>query len=142
MGNKTEVTIDVIIHATEDITKFQETFHDVFSISPEEFSIQDVSGHYDNPITIMNAKIVKEEAMDFVNTITSMLSEEQMDEIISNLDTMIDNSTLYLRISKQDFVEKRITLQENNAIKIKIYTPIYSKKNTLKAFTDLLKKST
>ena len=141
MGNKTEVTIDVIIHATEDVTKFQETFQDVFSIAPEEFSIQSVSGHYDNPITIMTAKIVKDQAMDFVNTITSMISKEQMDEIITNLDSMIDNSTLYLRISKQDFVEKRITFQEDNTIKIKIYTPIYSKKNTIQAFTDLLKKS-
>lgn len=141
MGNKTEVTIDVIIHATEDITKFQETFQDVFSITPEEFSVQNLTGHYDNPIIIMTTKIVKESAIDFVSTITSMMSKEQMDDIISNLDSMIDNSTLYLRISKQDFVEKRITFQEDNAIKIKIYTPVYSKKNTIKAFTNLLKKS-
>ena len=141
MGNKTEVTIDVIIHATEDMVKFQETFEDVFLITPEEFSVQIVSGHYDNPISIMTTKIVKEQAMNFVNTITSMMSKEQMDVIISNLDSMIDNSTLYLRISKQDFVENKITFQEENAIKIKIYTPIYSKKNTIKAFTDLLKKS-
>ena len=141
MGNKTEVTIDVIIHATEDITKFQETFQDVFSITPEEFSVQNLTGHYDNPIIIMTTKIVKESAIDFVSTITSMMSKEHMDDIISNLDSMIDNSTLYLRISKQDFVEKRITFQEDNAIKIKIYTPVYSKKNTIKAFTNLLKKS-
>lgn len=141
MGSKTEVTIDVIIHATEDITKFQETFQDVFSITPEEFSIQNVSGHYDNPITIMTVKITKDYANDFVNTITSMMSKEQIEDIISNLESMTDNSTLFLRISKQDFIEKRITFQENNAIKIKIYTPIYSKKDTLKTFTDLLKKS-
>ena len=50
---KLEVTIDVIVHATEDPVKFLESFHEMFGLDKEVFSISNVMGHFENPITIL-----------------------------------------------------------------------------------------
>lgn len=59
MVNNLEVTIDVIVHATEDISKIFHSFNEVLDIKEEEFSINETTGHFDNPITILNVKIIK-----------------------------------------------------------------------------------
>ena len=59
MANKLQVTIEVIIHATEDISKFITCFEEFFSLEQERFSIQNLTGHYDNPITIIRTKLIK-----------------------------------------------------------------------------------
>jgi hypothetical protein len=51
MISKIEVTIDVIVHATEDISKIFQSFEDVLEIKEEDFAIEEVNGHYENPIT-------------------------------------------------------------------------------------------
>jgi len=59
---KLEVTIDVIIHATEDISKIYQSFEKLLDLKEENFTIHETTGHYDNPIILLNAKIVKKEA--------------------------------------------------------------------------------
>jgi RNA binding exosome subunit len=44
-----------------------------------------------------------------------------------------------LRLGKQDMILGSLSLQEKDAIKLKIFTPIYKKKDTLKNYVDLLK---
>ena len=65
--NKLEVTIDVIVHATEDNSKFFESFTEVFGLDKEIFSIKELKGHFENPITIISAKITKKSALEFLN---------------------------------------------------------------------------
>jgi len=40
MISKIEVTIDVIVHATEDISKIFQSFEDVLEIKEEDFTIE------------------------------------------------------------------------------------------------------
>ncbi len=98
MANKIEVTIDVIIHATEDISKFFNIFEEIFGLKKEEFSLQNLTGHFDNPITLLNAKITKKSANNFVNILVSKMSQEQIEQIIENIEERLENSNLHLRL--------------------------------------------
>jgi RNA binding exosome subunit len=44
---------------------------------------------------------------------------------------------LHIRLGKQELVRRNLVLQENDAVKVKIYTPVYSKKDTARIYTKL-----
>ena len=134
---KLEVTIDVIIHATEDLVKFFESFNEMFELKEELFSISNVTGHFENPITILRAKVVKKPARKFLEKFLEILSENQKKEIIQEIEERTENSTLHIRLDKQEFVQGKIAFIEKEAIKVKIYTPIYNKKDTIKVFSEI-----
>ena len=138
MKNQLEVSIEIIVHATEDSQKFFDVFSELFSIEEDGFSRENLTGHFENPITLFRAKLTKKTAADFVEKLVSKIPEDQLEEIKDELESRIQNSTLFLRFSKQDFIEHEFNLQEKEAIKVKIFTPIYSKKNTVKTFTELM----
>ena len=141
MAIKIEVTIDVIVHATEDASKFFDAFEEIFGIKKDEFSIQNLTGHFDNPITMLNAKISKKQAANFVKTLVSKMSSDQIEYILESIDERLENSSLHLRLDKEEFVNRSLVFQEKNSIKLKIYTPIYKKTEAVKTFSNLLKSS-
>ena len=141
MPNKFEITIDLIIHATEDETKFFQIFDEFFGIKKNQFSINNLTGHFENPITLIHTKISKKLASNFINNLISKISSDQMDQLIETLHQRITKSNLYLRFDKQEFVMGKFILQEKNALKLKIFTPIYKKNEIMKTYTKLLKSS-
>lgn len=141
MEEKVEVTIEVIIHATEDEKKIFDSFFDVFGIEESEFVKEQLVGHYENPITFCRAKITKNKAKSFIKKLVAQLPKDQLAEIIDDMENRVQDSMLHLRLGKQDLVRRNITLQENDAIKVKIHTPVYSKKDTTKIYTNLFSPS-
>jgi RNA binding exosome subunit len=132
-----EVTIDVIVHATEDSEKFFKSFNEMFYLEQEIFSISTVSGHFNNPIKILTAKVTKKSAYRFMEKFLNILSENQKNEIIQGIEERTENSNLHIRLDKQKFIQGQIAFIEKEAIKIKIQTPIYNKKDTIKVFSRL-----
>ncbi len=141
MANKIEVTIDVIIHATEDINKFFDAFEKIFGIESKKFSIQNLTGHFENPITLLNTKIIKKDADSFVGKFIEKITPREIERVIEDLDELVSSSGLHLRLDKQEFIKGNLILQENNAIKVKIYVPVYKKKETVKTYQTLLERS-
>ena len=139
MIEKVEISVDVIIHATEDIKKFFDAFEEMFGLKQEKFSINNFVGHFDNSITMLNAKITKNNAFKMIQELMSRMDKIDIEDITTNMENMIEDSTMHLRIDKQKFVQNEIMLREDEAIKIKIHTPIYRKKDTVKIFSELLK---
>ena len=137
MTDKIEITIDVIIHATEDLTKFFERFEEVFGIKEENFTLQNLVGHFDNPIILMNTKITKKIAEGFIENFAKNLSDSQKNEIFEDILDRVSNSTLHLRLDKQEFIKGNIEFKEKDPIKLRIHTPIYSKKDTEKKFREI-----
>ena len=136
MFNKLEVTIDVIIHATEDISKFLKTFEDIFELK-DEFAVNQTTGHFENPIIILNAKIEKKQAQDFVEKLIKTLSNDQIKELVEQIEERTVDSRFHIRLDKQEFVKGNLSFKEKDAIKIKIHIPIYNKKDTVKIFSRL-----
>jgi len=137
MIDKIEVTIDVIIHATEDISKIFQSFEELLDLKEENFTIHETTGHFDNPITLLNAKIVKKEAQNFMKKLLELLSIEQINELIEEIEERTVDSRFHMRLDKQELIKGNLTFREKDTIKIKIHTPIYNKKNTVKTFTEI-----
>ena len=141
MDEKIEVTIEVIVHATEDERKIFDSFLDIFGIEEQEFEKEQLVGHYENPITFLRAKITKNKASSFIKKLVSNLPQDQLSEVIDDMENRVQDSMLHIRLGKQELVKRNLVLQENDAVKVKIYTPIYTKKDTVKIYTKLFSPS-
>jgi len=139
MSKQLEVTLEIIFHATEDSKKIFEPMLELFQIKEEEFTQEKILGYYGNPITLAKTVLTKGKAEDFVRELISRITKSQIDEFLENIDMYFDDSSLFLRIGKNDLVRNIISLQQNNAIKIRIKVPIYKKSELVKTYTELLK---
>ena len=138
MANKLEVTVEIIVHATEDLKTILDAFEKLFEVKEEGFSKKNLTGHFENPITLLNAKITKTKAENFIKKLVMKIPKGQLDELIGDLENRIQNSSLHVRLGKQDLIRGMVSLQEKDVIKLKIFMPIYQKKNTLKNYANLL----
>ena len=91
----------------------------------------------DNQIIILNAKIVKKEAQNFMKKLLGLLSIEQINQLIEEIEERTVDSRFHMRLDKQELVKGNLAFREKDSIKIKIYAPIYNKKNTVKIFTEI-----
>ncbi|MBT5200471.1 MAG: exosome protein [Thaumarchaeota archaeon] len=138
MANKIEVTIDVIVHATEDISKIFQSFEEILEIEEEQFSVSETTGHFENPITLLNITITKKQAQNFVKKLVEKLSKVEIDELVDEIEERVIDSRFHMRLDKQELVNGKIKISEKDTIKLKIHTPIYNKKDTVKVFSDIL----
>ena len=138
MVDKLEVTIDVIIHATEDISKFLKSFEEIFELKEGYFTVNQTTGHFENPITILNAKIEKNQAQKFVEKLVKSLSNDQIKKLVEEIEERTVDSRFHIRLDKQEFIKGNLMFKEKDAIKVKIHTPIYNKKDTVKIFSEIL----
>ena len=137
MIDKIEVSIDVIIHVTEDISKIFQVFEELLDLKEDDFTIHETTGHFDNPIIMLNAEIVKKEAQNFMKKLLGFLSIEQINELIEEIEERTIDSRFHMRLDKQELMRGNFVFGEKETIKIKIHTPIYNRKNTVKTFTEI-----
>lgn len=137
MINKIEISIDVIVHATEDVSKIYHAFEEMLELKEEDFTAAETTGHFDNPIIVLNAKIVKKQAQNLMRRLLKSLSSEQKDELINEIEERTVDSRFHLRLDKQELIKGNITIKEKDTIKLKIHTPVYNKKDTVKTFTEI-----
>ena len=137
MIDKLEITIDTIVHATEDISKIFQSFNDILEIEEESFSITETTGYYENPIIMLNAKLVKKQAKSFMKKFLKLLSSNQINQLIEEIEERIADSKFHLRLDKQELIKGTVVLSEKDTIKIKIHTPIYNKKETVEKFSEV-----
>ena len=137
MVNKIEITIDVIVHATEDITKIFQAFEDILNLKEGDFVIEEVEGHYENPIVMLKANIVKKQAQELMKKILELLPVKQVDELIEEIEERTVDSRFHMRLDKQELIKGNVIVREKDTVKLKIHTPIYNKKDTVKTFTEI-----
>ena len=137
MIDKLEITIDVIVHATEDISKIFQSFYDILEIEEESFTITETTGYYENPIIMLNAKLVKKQAKSFMEKFLKLLSSNQINQLIEEIEERIADSKFHLRLDKQELIKGVVVLSEKDTIKIRIHTPIYNKKESIRKFSEV-----
>ena len=137
MIDKLEITIDVIVHATEDISKIFQSFYDILEIEEKSFSITETTGYYENPIIMLNAKLVKKQAKSFMEKFLKLLSSNQINQLIEEIEERIADSKFHLRLDKQELIKGVVVLSEKDTIKIRIHTPIYNKKESIRKFSEV-----
>jgi RNA binding exosome subunit len=112
--------ITVFSHATEDEEKVKQAIKRIASFE-HNFEEQRLSGHYDDPITLIKSKISKKkEATDLLSSIVNRLSSLDRQTLLDELPNHVDpQGNLYLRLDKQRAFNGKITLHENDPIRIK-----------------------
>ena len=137
MIDKLEITIDVIVHATEDISKIFQSFNDVLEIEENDFNVTETTGYYENPIIILNTKLVKKQAKAFMKKFLKLLSNDQISQLIEEIEERVADSKFHLRLDKQELIKGVVKLSEKETVKIKIHTPIYNKKESIQKFSEV-----
>ena len=137
MIHKIEITIDVIVHATEDISKILQSFDEILEIKEEEVTSIETTGYFENPIIILSAKLQKKQGQNFIKKMLELLPINQINELIEEIEERTIDSRFHLRLDKQELVEGKLIISEKDTVKIKIHTPIYNKKDTVKIFTEI-----
>ena len=137
MIHKIEITIDVIIHATEDVSKILQSFDEVLEIEEEQFTSIETTGYFENPIIILSAKLVKKQGQNFIKNMLELLPINQINELVEEIEERTIDSRFHLRLDKQELVKGKLIISEKDTVKIKIHTPIYNKKDTVKIFTEI-----
>ena len=138
MSLNVEVKIDVILHATESQEKIFDSFKENFGLKEENFKIKNLTGHFDNPITIISTNLKKKDAVSFISNILKTISKTEFNEIYDSIDENITSSGLKLKINKQKMIQGKVMLEKKDAVKINISCPIYVKKDSKKIYLQIL----
>tara|TARA_Y100000590_G_C15167971_1_gene806234 strand:- start:54 stop:470 length:417 start_codon:yes stop_codon:yes gene_type:complete len=134
-----EVKINLILHGTENENKILDKIENIFQIEQKNFQIEQVTGHFNNPILIISSKLKKRTAENFVKILFLKMKKDDYNEIFENVSAYVTSSGLSLRINKQKLLSEILTLSREDAIKINISTPVYVKNETKKIYQELLK---
>ena len=135
-----EVKINLILHATENEKKVFEELENNFQIEQSEFQVEEVSGHFNNPILLISSKLKRKTAQNFVSLFFSKIKKEEFEEIFNYVENYVTSSGLSLRISKQKLMSGILAISKEDTIKINISTPVYVKNETKKIYQKLMRK--
>ena len=131
-----EVRINLILHATENEKKILEKLESTFHIEQKNFQIEEIPGHFNNPILLISSKLKKKSAENFIKVFFSNMKKTDFQEIFDNVEDYVISSGLSLRISKQKLVSKILTISKEDTIRISISTPVYVKNETKKIYQE------
>lgn len=154
---KMEVSASVIVHATEDPRIVTGAASQMLGIQEDAFTGTNTNGHFGNPISVYDVNLTGADAALSVRRFVGMLSGIDVDALEVQIQERTVDSRLHLRIDKQVLIRNGrpeiiglhgsgVHVEEGNggskdAIKIKIHTPIYSKKDAVPAFVEILRGS-
>lgn len=135
-----EVKINLILHATENEKKVFEELENNFQIEQSEFQVEEVSGHFNNPILLISSKLKRKTAQNFISLFFSKMKKEEFEDVFNYVEDYVTSSGLSLRISKQKLMSGILALSREDTIKINISTPVYVKNETKKIYQELMRK--
>ena len=133
-----EVKIDVILHATENVDKIFESLLYNLNLERNNFEVQNLTGHFNNPITLLSINLKKKNAEKFISKFCDGIGKTDFDQIYENIEENISSAGLKLKISKQKMIEGKIILENKDAVKINISCPVYVKEDSKKIYQRLL----
>ena len=107
MSNQLTIKIEMILHATENLQKITDSFLDMFKIKENEISMQNISGHFGNPISMLRLEIKNKMAQEFVKKLVDMIPNDQMIDLLENIED-------YIEISVENHIECSIDFYKHS----------------------------
>lgn len=118
------VDIRFCAHATEDLDKVMEAFHNILpsdNIEEVSFKRSGLEGHYGNPITFFETRIKdKETIRALVENLSANLSSLDKKELGREIHRYVEKGSLYIRLNKQAALQGKIKLVTSDPIRIRI----------------------
>ncbi len=137
MAGRMQAQVSFILHATEDPEKFFAAFKE-YGLDKAGFESSSHAGHFDNPIMLWSASLGSG-SDKFFKSIMQKIGMRQIQSILDNIEIYISDSALYLRLDRQEFVQGRLALSQNNPIRIRILLPTYGRTDPRAAYAGLLR---
>lgn len=131
------VRIDAIAHATEHKPRIITSLATGLDIDSNLIHELRSEGHYGNAITTVSASLRGKMARKSLERLRTTLPISDMDHIRETLPTRIGDSTLYLRLDKQEMVGGHIKLNDSGSVRIRITAPVYDGR-VMASFTRIL----
>ena len=72
-----------------------------------------------------------------MSKLLELLPAEQVNDLIDEIEERTVDSRFHMRLDKQELIKGKLVVSEKDTVKIKIHTPIYNKKDTIKKFTEI-----
>ena len=112
--------INLVLHATEEVSKVLQPIQDVLSVASERFSISTSEGHYKNKIFYLRVMLSSQEANVLALRIMSLFNSSDKEHLARSLpDYSDEKGNLYLRLHKQTLCRGKVSLSEIDAIRIR-----------------------
>lgn len=112
--------INVVIHATENENKILRSINDALSISTDKFSSTTSEGHWGNKIMLLTGIIDSNAAKALVLKIICSLNNVDRNLLSNFFDKYVDEKgNLYIRLDKQRICQGKMSLSENDSIRIR-----------------------
>jgi RNA binding exosome subunit len=120
------IDIRASAHATEDLGKVENAIQNLVSTTephlPLLFQKTNCTGHYGNPIILLNAKLDDKEVLpEILEKIGKNLSTLDKEELSQNLQLHIEKTNLYLRFDKQSSLQRVVKFSQIDPIHIRIH---------------------
>lgn len=118
------VDVRFFVHATEDLNKVVKAVHQVL---PADY-VDDIvlkknalRGHYGNPITLFETRIKKKKIVEaLVKNVFSNLKEPDKESLLREIDSHVEEGSLYLRLDKQAAFQGEMRLCIADPIRVRI----------------------
>ena len=135
-----DFSVDLGLRGRSAIKKVFEELENNFQIEQSEFEVEEVSGHFNNPILLISSKLKRKTAQNFISLFFSKMKKEEFEDVFNYVEDYVTSSGLNLRISKQKLMSGILALSREDTIKINISTPVYVKNETKKIYQELMRK--
>ena len=114
--------LNIIIHATEDMDRILTAVKNMFDIdlARKNMKRRDLSGHYGNPIIYLTIKLSSSDVKNILYKMREKLSVEERNYFLNTIDEYFHRSTVYIRLDKQRLCQGKLSLVEEDPIKIVI----------------------
>ena len=134
------IAIRVFAHATEDLAKVVKAVHGVLPTDQTEiqFSKSNLTGHYGNPIILIEAKIRNKQAIvALIEKLASHLSPIDKEILRRDIHFHVEKGNLYIRLHKQLAFQGKVTLGRSDPIRMHIRFKTKELEDVITACRDL-----
>jgi RNA binding exosome subunit len=116
--------ISVVLHSTEDEGKVLNAIEEMLLVPSTRFLRSSSEGHYKNKIVLHRAMLSSKEAALLARRMISLLNSADREHLSRLVEDYADEKgNLYIRLDKQRICQGRVSLSENDAVRIR-FKPI------------------
>lgn len=130
-----KVTVSVISHATERQEAIVGAI-ETLGIESESTKRTNTSGHFGNPIVMLEAHLSGRKAKDALKSLGAALKWDKSDAR-NEITECISDSTLYVRLDKQELVSGKIVRSTEGAVRVRVSVPLFGKQDPVDTYTNL-----
>jgi RNA binding exosome subunit len=114
------VEVTYLVHATEDPEKLERAVFGLLQI-PSEPVLEELQGHFGNPIFRARAHLTGDEATNAFGNLVRAMSAGLRGEIVTSISKHLDeHGSLFLRLDKQKLVTGTVDLASGDAVRVKV----------------------